>query len=397
MTAARHRLYSFFSPLSDIPTRCSSALHSCFNSVKNSRAVTIGSSVILVGAIEILDFICNQKMTNDTVDWAYYSETPSRIVWLILLSSMLGWNLDNVIRTIKNDVDHSSENISAKKIMAGCTAYYSSMHFAKLALTTPITSGNAGYIVASTLLKGPLYGTVLTGGGYFLQKLNYSIRPLGCEHLKLIGLGIAANTIQEILDYICDQMIKNNQLEWNSLVAPERLLTWHAINVMVQGSLYGIAAYSLKKYSRMTHEEIHPSIMKFRNIMLATSSILTPISIFTQLSLTAPINTTNAPYIVLDSLVKGIPLGLTTGTNVFILLKLQIERTLPSAEQRTNLTTNLDLNVPLIAPTTAQNAEVQVVSQYVGSRLSQPHFLMENTNNENRETDSPIIEPSLHL
>lgn len=321
-----------------------------FNALANNRFVTISAGILLAGAVEILDFICTQKMQTDTVDWGYYSNTPSRLVWLGCLSLVLGWNLETIARAVLTDTTELPANkISPTKVLMGCTLYYSSYQFTKLALTTPITADNAGFIIGDTILVGTLNGSILTGMSYFLQTLNYSIRPLTPAHFKYTGVGILFMLLQELLTYICDQMIDNRHLEWSSLTSPARMLAWHLITIAIQGCLYGITAFSLKKYSN----DLDEPTTRLHHVLLKVIPAIAPLGIFAQLALTVPINSNNAPYIVVKSLINGVPYGLVSGASSFVLIKLIID----SQQDRTPLTSRVRLFDPPPSNVTIQLEE----------------------------------------
>lgn len=323
MASCRQRFCSFFSPLSRIPSPMP-AIRSCLDSIRNSRAASICASMTAVGLEQIAEFVCTQKMTNGTVDWSELTDTPSRIVWMCLVSLGLGYNLHLVVNAIRSDQENSyadETKIPAKKVLAGCTAYSTGLQFAYLSLNTPLTYGNAGYLVANTLLNGAFMGSLITGAGYFLQRLNYSIRPISLKHAKYVSAGIALSTVGELLDYMCTKMIKENALEWDSLVSPARLLGWHVISIAIVGTLYGVAAISFQKYSHT--EQYNPeAIIQMRSKILKFIPGLASVGCFAGLAFSTPINLQNTPYIFAKTLVTGIPVGLLVGANTFVLARL---------------------------------------------------------------------------
>lgn len=360
------RLYSFF-------TQIPNPLSSITNCLTHPRFQSISSSILLVGLEQILDFIMTQKMNNDHVDWGYYSETPSRIVWISFLALTLGYNLEQVVRTIRADQQEDSDNhISARTVISTCVTYTTSLRFAELALTTPINSLNAGYMVGSSLLHGSLMGTVAAGGCYFLQRLNFSIRPVTAKHVGYLSAGILLKTVEELLDYMCTQMIKENELKWDSLISPRRLLAWHAISISMQGLLYGVAAISIKKYSQTQLPE-RDIIRKIRNIILTVSPVATFVSDFLRLSLTTPINLTNTPYIFSSALIQGMTIGMVMGANSFVVLKLAQfpePEIAPLDQPYTPLTANSFLSSPsnrrpTVLPEPSEDPQREVKSIYI--------------------------------
>jgi hypothetical protein len=281
-----------------------------------------------MGAAQLLDTMLNQEIEDSNFK-DYYSDAPSRIAWLVLSSLFLGINLDFVIQTLQDDTNNNqilhSDRISAKKIWVTCTTAYTSHFLIQKSLATPITPENAVYILCSSAINGPLWGTLGTGAGYLLKKFNYNILPFAQSDIALIGLGIIISTLQEMLDYICKQMIDNDSLEWDSLVSPKRLFALHAYNSLLQGLMYGVSFCSARKYSRDELPENESVILKIRNGLLTTTILIAPISILIQQAMTVPINQNNAGYIIGDSFAIGIPYGLSTGCTAFTLLKLQLD------------------------------------------------------------------------
>lgn len=297
------------------------------SSCMTSPYVTSSASILLVGSLQLIDFICKQKIEHDDIDWAYYTDVPTRIILFALLSLIVGANLKQVIKTIHADVASEEDKISAMKILATSTAGITGYNFTQDALCTPINQNNFIYMISRSLANGLLYGPLMSSGGYFLQKLNYTIRPFNKDHLKFISAGIVISAIQEVLNYICDQEIDNDQLVWDSFVSPKRLLAWHLIETLIQGTIYGLSAYGLKKYSRSEdeHSDNHRFEIKFRNIILGVFALTMSGGAFIDQAMTVPINEKNSPYITLKSLADGI-YGLVSGANTFVLFKLIRDR-----------------------------------------------------------------------
>jgi hypothetical protein len=305
------------------------AISDCLISIKNSRSVAILLKMSLVAGIQVTDFVCNEMMKKDSIDWGYYSREPSRITWLVLSSMILGYNLQYVWDTLREDMDREEESkqenrTSALQIFSGLTTFYTLTYFANKALMVPINNDNGLYIGADTLLNGALTGSLLTSAGYFLKKLNYSIKPITSEHVKYFSAGILLTLLTESADAILQNKL-NDRNEWDSLISPGRVLAWHLILAVIQGSLYGITALSAKQYSRReANDAQHEMWIKFRNGFLIGGTILGFVSKFAYESFNVPINASNAGYITLDSVAEGIPGGFVSGCTMFTLFKLTI-------------------------------------------------------------------------
>jgi uncharacterized protein with PQ loop repeat len=331
---------SFFSRFKNAVTENLSSATDCIKSLANKKIVRLPTYFVMAAISQLLDTACDQKMKNASLV-EYYNEVPSRIVWLIFSSLVMGINIEFVTQTLLADRNREdgprSNNISAKKILITCTTVYGGCHFIQKSLSTPITSANVIYILGSTAINSLSSGILTTGGGYFLQKFNYSILPFTRKHVTLISIGIALSVIEELLDYMCQQMIDHNDLQWESLTSPKRLLALHVFDTIVQGLFYGISLCNLKKYSTFERPEEEQPFLKIRNIILGMSIVSTSISIFIKQALTVPIHWKNAGFIIADSLATGIPFGLALGSTSYTMGKLQVnyvnDRGLPERKE----------------------------------------------------------------
>jgi hypothetical protein len=318
-------------------------------SFSSNPYVTFFSSFLVAGIAQLLDTACNQKLLNEPFK-DYYDEAPSRIAWLVISSLFLGMNLHSVIETLRGNINPQLgldlNPVSAKKILIGSTIACSANHFIQKSLSTPIARNNALVIMCSTAINGPLSGSLMAGGVYILKKLNYKILPLTSKDMKLMSLGMLISILQELLDFMCTQMIEQNALKWDSLASPTRLLALHLYNSILQGVIYGISLVNLNKYSQLEPWEDR-AILKVRNIFLGVSAAASSVGIFVHQALTVPIQLSNAPYILTNSLVKGGVSGIIGGSSLFTIIRLVALRN--SAVQQNNLQRALlDDDIPAI-------------------------------------------------
>lgn len=306
------------------------SLTNCFNKVKNSMLTKITAGTVLVTSILVLDFVCEQKTQHENIDWNYYTETPGRIVWLLLSGLMQGANLVAVINSLKRDTENNAANrLSAQKVLAATTLYTTSMAFANFSLTAtpqPLTEEQWGILSARAILNGSLGGLIMSTGNYFLNKLNFSIRPITLDHVKFISAGIIIAMLQELLGFVCDQMIKQNSITWDELTTPIEPFAWQIIVLATTGTLYGIEKIGFDKYANPEDG----SLNLFNKIFLPVMAVFSYLASFTQYSLTIPINSDNAGYIAAKSL-TSIPSGLTSGAGLSIFMGLLRQQQLQAA------------------------------------------------------------------
>ena len=291
--------------------------------LSNHKKIRFSACVALAGFSQFLSTACDQAIEGDDFEH-YYAKAPSRIVWLMLSSLFYGWNFDAVIEAILQYMQNNeNDHISAKKVWGLSTITCGAQYFIQKALSTPINEGNAPYMAGNTLINALFFGALTANGGYLLQKFNYNILPFGFEHGKLITAGTTLSMLQEVLHFMCQEMIDHNAIEWDSLISPPRLLVLNSYMTLLRGILYGISFYNLKKYSEVASEE--KPLLKIRNILLGSITLLTPFSMFTYLALTEPLNLNNWGYIVGDSFVTGFPDGFLTASTLYTIIKLKFD------------------------------------------------------------------------
>src|SRR5438552_3636779 len=83
--------------------RLSTIQHNVISFASNPCTI-FSASFIVIGVAQLLDTACNQKLLDEPFG-DYYTETPSRIAWLMLSSLFLGLNLSSVIQTLREDAN----------------------------------------------------------------------------------------------------------------------------------------------------------------------------------------------------------------------------------------------------------------------------------------------------
>jgi hypothetical protein len=342
-----------------LPTRSTTNIFSCLSLFYHAAADTVKSIgetlhcgtilkvsgyLILGSGLALAQTYCEQEAKGVDVE-DYYAKEVSRQVFTGLQAAQVAlmlWYVKSFLN-LSNEYNHPTEHASVKKVMSACIAVNTANSFINSSLLTPLSAGNAPYIVGKALADGIVSGAGMTIGGYLLQKLNFNILPLEGTYFCA---GTLLVCLHELVDFILDQMIQHDKVEMDALLSPPTTLALHLYTILLLSLFTGASLLGLKKYS----ESLSPDESQARNRVLKWGTGLFCGVIFIGKAMTLPINQRNASYVFLASLNTGALSGFTAAANQFVLGKLLAEfrrvNQIPPGEHMRTIRTLFTLSSP---------------------------------------------------
>jgi hypothetical protein len=247
--------------------------------VVTSKPVKYTAGFLFQAGLFVLDFAMDEKSKHDEIDWNALPSQYIKLFYAILLTACFNKVLENFCR------DH----FSVKKLLPFAAAF--AYRFSDNAITNGLDQRNYPFVLASASIEGFQLGGPLVLVDYALEKNNYSFLPVTHGHAVTFSLGLVVAAMQNMLNFIVQEMMKNDVINWNDLASPETA-SLMAKQTAALGFLYGTVATYYFKYL--------PN--DYKNYLCA--GILFPV-----LSIVSSFFEKNVGYAILSNFVNGIPAG----------------------------------------------------------------------------------------
>ncbi len=257
--------------------------------VVTSKPVKYTAGFLVQAGLFILDFALDEKSKHDEIDWSVLPSQYMKLLYAILLTICF----DKVLENFKRD------HFPAKKLLPFAAAF--AYRIADNAITNGIDQRNYPFVLTSAAIEGFQLGMPLVLVDYALEKNDYHFLPIATGHAVMFTAGLSIAAMQNLLNFMIQEMIKNDVINWNELTNSQAALLM-AERTIAFGILYGvIATYYFKHLPN-----------DYKNYLSA--GLLFPI-----MTILPTFFEKNVGYAILSNFVNGIPMGIFFNMGITVL------------------------------------------------------------------------------